>query len=742
MTYNEERSTKMDAKTEIERLRAENSTLKRQNASFKEQIDAKNLELAKAERTKIQFISRVSHELRTPLHAIIGFSEMLQEGEAEELTEVQQDYINRVLYNGRHLLQIVNDILDLSKIEAGKLQLTYEIFRLESMLKTVIAVVDSLAIKKNISISLCVEEPEINIYADQKRIRQVMYNLLSNAIKFTDSNGQIHIRARKRLIDSNEDITEAVHIAVRDTGIGIKPEDRERIFHDFEQGDNSLAREHDGTGLGLSLAKHLVELHGGRIWVESHQGKGSTFSFTVPSRLDCVREFVWDEVLEPPTLEAQQALFARGRPTVLIVEDNQDAQELLTRYLSEDYNVVRAYDGEEAVRRASEILPFAIILDIMLPKKDGLEVLRELKEFSKTKDIPVIITSMADNSELGAALGADDYLVKPVDKGTLIAKLDQLRVKSTTEGGASSILIIGHDEREMEELAHELKSEHFEVLKSISGREGVDIAIKNQPALLILDLILPDLRSGFEVVEQLKTHPTAKDIPILALTEKELNPDERAMLSEHVQAIAKKSAISSKEDLLQAIERLERMFPVRAGLVDIATGLFGRHYCQKRLREEISRAERYNKVFSVLMMELDGFEDYINAVGYVQCNAILKQIAEVLQSNMRKADPIARYSVEDFMLILPETDKPHAILAGEKIRGLISGLNLNYQLEEGITNKLTASIGVVTYLDDAETKEEATKTEEELAKIKEKLLKEVRWALQRAKREGGNRVVG
>jgi len=293
----------------------------------------------------------------------------------------------------------------------------------------------------------------------------------------------------------------------------------------------------------------------------------------------------------------------------------------------------------------------------------------------------------------------------------------------------------------VEELAQALESEHFEVLKSISGREGVDMAIENQPALLILDLILPDLRSGFEVVEQLKAHPTAKDIPILALTEKELNPDERAMLSEHVQAIAKKSAISSKNDLLREIEKLERMYPVRAGLVDISTGLFGRHYFQKRLREEISRAERYNKIFSVLMMELDGFEDYINAVGYVQCDATLKRVADVLQSNMRKADPIARYSVKEFMLILPETDKPHAILAGEKICGLISELNLNYQLGD-ITNKLTASIGVASHSGDTEAKEKLAKTEEELAEIREGLLVEVRRALQRAKRGGGNRVVG
>jgi len=726
----------MDYKAEIERLLAENSRLKQDNASLKKkQIDAQSQELTKANpprdeasfQSKIQFISRVSHELRTPLNAIIGFSEILQEGETDELTEVQQDYINRVLYNGRHLLQLVNDILDLSKVEAGRLRLTDDIFNVENMLKSVIAVVDSLAVKKNISISLSVEEPEIYVYADQKRIRQVMYNLLNNAIKFTDSNGQIHIEARKRLIDTDEDITEAMQISVRDTGIGIKPEDRERIFQDFEQADNSLTREHGGTGLGLSLAKHLVELHGGKIWVESNRGEGSTFSFTIPSRLDYANRYL-QEVQEPRTLETQQPLFARSHPTVLVVEDNQDAQLLLTRYLEEDYIVRRAYDGEEAIRKAREFSPFAIILDITLPKKDGFEVLRDLQEFPETKDIPVIITSMADNSELGAALGAAYYLVKPVDKSTLIAKLDQLRITSTTESGASSVLIIGHDEREVEELAQTLKSEHFEVLKSTSVREGVDMAIEHQPALLILDLILPDLRSGFEVVEQLKSHPTAKDIPILALTEKELNPDERTMLSAHVQAIAQKSTLSSKENLRREIKRLERMYPVRAGVIDTATGLFGRHYFQKRLREALGGAERYNKIFSVLMIELDDFEDYVKTVGYVQCDIALKRIAEVLHSNMRKADPIARHSVKEFMLILPETDKPHAILAGKKICGLISELNLNYQLEGGISNKLTTSIGVATYFDDAETNEE--------------LLVKVRRALQRAKREGGNRVVG
>ncbi len=330
-----------------------------------------------------------------------------------------------------------------------------------------------------------------------------MYNLLSNAIKFTPE-GSITTKVE---FDNN-----AFTISVIDTGIGIEPEDQQTIFDEFTQVDSSQSRQYEGTGLGLALTRKIVELHGGKIWVESEgTGKGSKFSFTIPYRkgtLDAVYKLSNGDIRHKPS----ENIYAEKHKnkTILVVEDNPKAAQLLSIYLSESgYNVIVATDGDEAITRAREIKPFAITLDIMLPKKDGWQVLQELKSYSDTCDIPIIIISIIDNQSLGFSMGALGYLVKPIDKDQLISMLSNLELASSSKNIAPKILVIDDKEEDLKLVESILRNEGFNILKAEDGAKGFFMAIEERPDLIILDLLMPGM-SGFDVMTALQDHPKAK----------------------------------------------------------------------------------------------------------------------------------------------------------------------------------------------------------------------------------------
>lgn len=539
-----------------------NLNLERKVEERTQELKEANAKLRKADQLKSEFLANMSHELRTPLNAIIGFAEVLRDGICGELNDDQMMSVIDIHESGKHLLQMINDILDLSKVEAGKMELQLEEFSLPKAIERAQSIVRDMANKKNLDLrqsGLSSSEALPNIYADPVKFKQIMYNLLSNAVKFTPEGGTVTISAA---LNDDEFL-----ISVEDTGIGIAPEEQEAIFDEFKQLDSSWAREYEGTGLGLALTKKLVRLHEGKIWVESELDEGSKFSFTLP--------------VNEPDMEVAQNILDRlpskdiqksdhpDEETILVVEDNPQAAQLLCIYLTEaGYSPVVATDGDKAVKMAQKIKPFAITLDIMLPKKDGWQVMEELKGSEDTRDIPIIIISIVDDQSLGFSMGAAGYLTKPIDKEQLMDILDNAfpRLKSEAmapDAGAKSenfvpqVLIVDDKVEDLELMESILQSEGFEVLEASSGEEGLTMAVMEHPDLIILDLLMPGM-SGFDVVKSLQKHPDARGIPIIICTVKELTAEDRDKLNNKVQSVVQKGE-EPKAHLLRAVRKIENL---------------------------------------------------------------------------------------------------------------------------------------------------------------------------------------
>jgi PAS domain S-box-containing protein len=480
-----------------------------------------------ANRAKSDFLAKMSHELRTPLNSIIGFSEMLEDEAFGSLNDKQRRSVDNVLTSGRQLLQVINDILDLSKVEAGRMQLAPVELDVGAALAEVRGVIESLARLKSHSVDIEVEPGVPTLLADAGRFRQIMYNLLSNAIKFTPDGGRILITARRAGGEG------AVEIAVADSGIGIAPVDQERIFREFEQLDSAYVRQQQGTGLGLALTRKLVELHGGRIWVESEVGRGSTFRFILPHRAHPRPSPA------PFAMPREAGVSVGGGPLVLVVEDDLRAGDLLGHYLREaGYRVAQASSGAQAIVLAKSLKPDAITLDILLPGEDGLAILGSLKASPDTSGIPVVVVSITDHRELGFSLGAVEWLMKPVQRDAFVAAVRRT-IGEIPEGVSPRVLIVDDEPSTVELLTDMLTAQGFRAMAALDGRQGFDMALAQRPDAIVLDLIMPG-QSGFDVVRRLRDHPWGRNVPILVFTGKDLSPEERAQLFDGVQAVVKK----------------------------------------------------------------------------------------------------------------------------------------------------------------------------------------------------------
>ena len=496
-----------------------------------------------ANRAKSEFLATMSHELRTPLNAIIGFSEILRDEIVGAVNDEQKELVSDIHTSGNHLLAMINDILDLSKIEAGKMDLQLENFSVKEAVTEVNTIVNALANQKQIQLTLEFNQ-DISIEADKIKFKQILYNLLSNAIKFTDEGGEVTTKF--------EATNSALLGSVTDTGVGISPQDREKLFQPFTQLDASSTRAQSGTGLGLALTNRLIQLHGGKIWVESEIDEGSTFSFTFPLRQG-------EEGVEVTASDASSsedtATFGNNR-TILVAEDNEQAAQLLGIYLTEaGYQVEYATDGEEAIAKASEIQPFAITLDILLPKKDGWQVLREMKTKPNLQSIPVIIISVTQERQLAFGLGAVDHLVKPIDKEELLTSLRSLKLPS--RDGVPRILVVDDDPQTVRLLSTVLTNDGYEVLKVYGGSEAIETAISQSPDLIILDMMMPQV-DGFQVIRRLTDDLRTRDIPIVICTALDLTDEDRDRLNGQIQSIIQKTG-NVKEELLAAIRRIERL---------------------------------------------------------------------------------------------------------------------------------------------------------------------------------------
>lgn len=642
-----------------EELREKNRELEELTESLEEKVlertkelERINRELRRSNEMKARFIANMSHELRTPLHSIIGFSEVILNRAFGDINEKQQRHITNILTSGRHLLHLVSNILDLAKIEAGRVELSYETFPVKGIVDEIIAIIRPFAEKKLIEIKTDISHEITNFISDKVKFKQILYNLLSNAIKFTPETGKVGIRVEKSARDSNfpwiPQGQEFLKLSVWDTGIGIKPQDTERIFEEFEQLDPSRSTE--GTGLGLTLVKKLIDLHGGMIDVESTPGEGSVFDIYLPVVIPEISAGEKSRLAEDiPAVPVA----GEDTPLVLVVEDDLPTSELLTIHLTQTgYRVTHAYDGIEAIEKAVGLQPFAITLDIMLPKKDGWEVLQDLKANPLTRDIPVIIHSIVDNKELGFALGAADYLVKPVDKATLLGRLKELSLSIKKRRSHVSVLIITDDTDTRNNLRCILESEGFLMHSASGSEESIDLALATKPNVIMVDTGITG--GGFDLIKRFKENPALSEIPIFALTSSTISADENLQITDQIERVLRKDTLNSGE-LINHLRNLELLYPKRAGLIDEITGIFNYRYFQIRLAQEANRAVRYKFPLMLVLLDIDHFGHYVNKHGEYYGNLALKKVAELLRKHIRGSDLVIRYGGDAFALILTNT---------------------------------------------------------------------------------------
>ncbi len=503
-------------------------------------------EMRELDRLKTQFLANMSHELRTPLNSIIGFSRVILKGIDGPVTELQEQDLNAIYNSGQHLLRLINDILDLSKIEAGKMELAFDDVNIADTINSVLPTVSGLIKDKPVVLQKEIAENLPAVRADAVRIRQVLINLLSNAAKFTER-GSITVSAQ---VETNEMGQPEIMVKVIDTGPGISPEDQNKLFQPFSQVDASPTRKTGGTGLGLSISRRLIELHGGRIGVHSEVGKGSTFYFTLP--LPRVKE----------TGKGQEE-GRRGDRIILAIDDDAQVISLYERYLQpQGFQVIPLTDPLQAKERIRQLRPFAVTLDIMMPGKDGWTLLNELKTDPETRDVPVIICSILEEEEKGFSLGAADYLVKPILEDDLLNALNRLN----GDGSIKEVLIIDDDPKDLRLIAKILEERsRYRPILAQGGTQGWQrLSSEPLPHAVILDLFMPEM-DGFAILEKMRTTPRLTDIPVVVVSGGDLTNIQQKQLADFGQKLLRKGTLNEQELLTLLDRALKRLEPGQKG---------------------------------------------------------------------------------------------------------------------------------------------------------------------------------
>lgn len=521
-----------------------------------DELRMKNLELeAQTERTLQasdtlkKFLAMFSHELRSPLNSIIGFSELLSTQIDELEPDKVQEFMKNIQMSGRHLQHILNDILDLSKIEAGQMELHIASYPVTYFEESVAAVLGAMVNRKQVHLKFCFDNDIDQIVVDQTRFKQILINLVSNAVKFSSPGGTVTVSSLR--------VGNDLHFAIKDEGIGIKSEELAGLFKPFRQAKSGTGHNREGIGLGLAIARKLVELHGGSIWVESEWGKGTTVSFKVPMVVDATSEKIIQAGMLLDALKRENWRKEGGdRPLALVIEDSPQAAELLRVHIeSAGYRVEIARNGSDAIDLAKRLHPNVITLDIFLPGKDGWQILNELKRHPLCKQIPVIIVSIMDEKNLGFSLGAVEYFVKPVNRDDLVCALDRVHLIPSRENHKPTVLVIDDDRAAADLVQVILENEGYRVLKAFHGQEGVDLATREHPDVVILDLIMPEM-SGVAVAHQLKQIPATRAIPIIVLTSLDVDETVQEQLGSSIAGLVSKANFT-KKDLLREITNIE-----------------------------------------------------------------------------------------------------------------------------------------------------------------------------------------
>jgi PAS domain S-box-containing protein len=537
-----------NAKGEILRWFGTNTDVTEQRQQEQEVAAARDA-AEEANRAKSQFLANMSHELRTPLSAVIGYSEMLKE-EVEELGEKHLlDDLEKIKSNARHLLSLINDVLDISKIEANKMEVFAETFRVAEMVKDVAATVGSLVEKGGNTLQVEAPDDIGTMHTDVVKLRQALINLLSNAAKFTE-HGSICLTACRGQIDGRD----AVVFSVRDSGLGMSEEQVAKLFKRFSQADVSTTRRFGGTGLGLAITKAFTDMLGGTVSVESRLGEGSTFTIAIPATL-----------LPAVVEDGSETVVEAAEDLILVIDDDASARDLLTRFLTKEGFTVRvAADGRSGLALAEALRPRVILLDVMMPRMDGWEVLRSLKDDPRLAAIPVVMCTIIDEQNLGFSLGASDYLLKPVNW----ERLKEVLARVELHAAKGEVLIVDDDADTRARLETLLAKQGWTATEAENGRAALEAVRKRAPSLVLLDLNMPEM-DGFTFLREFRSAPEWASIPVIVMTARDLSANERAELTGSGARVFEKGRVSM-QDLVSQLRsfRTQNATPTAAAVAD------------------------------------------------------------------------------------------------------------------------------------------------------------------------------
>ena len=517
---------------------AAQSVLAIENARLFTEVEEQSRQLEIASRHKSQFVANMSHELRTPLNAIIGLTEMMVTNAARFGTEKALEPLRRVHRAGTHLLGLINQVLDLSKIEAGKLELNPESVSLAPLIDEMAGTARQLAEQNKNRLVVECEENLGLLIVDAMRLRQILLNLLSNACKFTKE-GEVTLRVKKVVDGRNW-----IEFAIADTGIGMSPDEQAKLFEEFTQADSSTARRYGGTGLGLAITRKLARMMGGDVTVASEPGRGSVFAVRLPGSAETVAS--------KPVENGR----ASGTDCILVIDDDATARELIADQLkAEGFSVVTASGGVEGLKRAKELRPTAITLDVMMPDIDGWAVLAALRQDNELAEIPVIMVTIVDERRRGVALGAAGYLTKPIDRDRLHRLVGRFR----SPARPTRVLLVEDDQIQRERIRSSLDGQQIVVQEAANGREALACLHQSKPDVILLDLMMPEM-DGFGTVAALQKEPGWRDIPVVVITARDLDAKDRERLNSGVQSVLVKEMFRPAE-LVELIRRLVQKTP-------------------------------------------------------------------------------------------------------------------------------------------------------------------------------------
>jgi diguanylate cyclase (GGDEF)-like protein len=699
-----------------------------ENAGLYERACAMVKEFEQLDRLKTEFLSNVGHELRIPLTAIIGFAELLLDRIPGPLVPEQERYVRIMLDSGRDLLGMINNLLDLSKIKAGKLDWRAAAFDLGPLIGLVTETLRPLIVKQHLRLVVEIDDGPVMVYADEGLVKQVVMNLLSNAVKFTPAGGAVMLRVGAACNGTEAD---AVELRVEDTGIGIAPEDLDRIFQEFHQVDGSPTRDHPGTGLGLAIAKRLVDLQGGRIWAESRVGHGSRFTVLLPrgrvagstpgpARPPGIMESVMESLV---ATAAARSIETRRIPKIAVVGSAWALEQVRRSVEAEGYEAQAIAPDDVATLRARPTRPFAVVVEAgdHAGSRAGMTALRH------AADVPVVWLAASDDGIRACAPAAIGVVASPPTPDALRALLRGCGILRAVKRRPTTVLVVA-DAAVTAVLEEALRPDGVGV-QHVPSEAVATAAGELCPDLLVVDVSEAD---PFVIAQRLAQHAVARSVPVALAIPDHAADESWSRLAEQARRAAAGGELV-RDELVGACYRLERALPDRAGLVDHATRLYTGRYLRHCMVEEVDRAWRLHRPFSIALFEPDA--NARAALGGASSgDRLLREVADVLRRNTRAVNPICRYGPATFAVLLAETSKDSARFVADKLRRLIAeatfplrGMEPDPVADES-GGRVTVSGGVATFLTDGETADD--------------VLAAASRALRRARQGKGNRIEG